>query len=176
MQWNALLSLRFLLFILIFLLLRLSCKVHRPLLSLLPFSYPSCPSSSSQLDIIWPLNGTLLWSFLSGRVSRCHEQPQLWSLHKSGSSHSTRGRKLHPVNTQTLCAQLSFSSLKHHWRSIAYPDFVWMKTAFRQWGKWPHGVRLSPRQRDHAQTAGLWTSYPCVPGVNSLVAAGVSQQ
>ncbi|TNN81860.1 hypothetical protein EYF80_007989 [Liparis tanakae] len=38
--------------------------VHQPLLSHLPFSYPSCPSSSSQLDVIWPVNGTLLCSFL----------------------------------------------------------------------------------------------------------------
>lgn len=139
-----------------------------------PSPTPSCPSSSSQSDIFWPLNGTLLRPFLGGCVSRCHEQPHLWSLHKCGSSHSTWGRKLHPANTQTLSAQLSFSSLEHHWRSIACPDFVWMTTAFRQWGKWPHGVRPSPRQRDHAQTAGLWTSYPCVPGVNSLVAAGVN--
>ncbi|XP_051816202.1 methylated-DNA--protein-cysteine methyltransferase isoform X1 [Acanthochromis polyacanthus] len=41
--------------------------------------------SSSQLDIIWPVNGTLLCSFLSGHPSRCHEQPQHWSLHKQGS-------------------------------------------------------------------------------------------
>ncbi|KAF0027600.1 hypothetical protein F2P81_020341 [Scophthalmus maximus] len=60
-------------------------KVHQPLLSLLPFSYPSRPSSSSQPDIIWPVNGTLLCLFLSGRRSRCHEQPQHWSLHKQGS-------------------------------------------------------------------------------------------
>lgn len=51
-------------------------------------------------------------------VSRCHEQPQHRSLHKVGSSHSTRGRKLHPANTQTLRAQLSFrqfrAPLKEH--------------------------------------------------------------
>lgn len=153
-----------------------SYKVHQPLLSFLPFSCPSCPGSSSQLDIIWPVNGTLLCWFLSDRLSRCHEQPQHWSLHKVGSSHSTRGRKLHPVNTQTLCAQLSFGSLEHHWRSIAYPDFVWVKTGLRQRGKWPRRARLWPRRRDHARTAGLWTSYPCVPGVNSLVATRVNQQ
>ena len=112
-------------------------KVHQPPLSFLPFSCPSCPSSSSQLDVIWPVNGTLLCSLLSGRLSRCHEQPQHWSLHKVGSLHSAQGCKLHPANTQTLCAQLSFSSLEHHWRSIAYPDFVWVKTSFRQRGKWP---------------------------------------
>lgn len=55
--------------------------------------------------------------------------------------------------------------------SIAFPDFVWMKTAFRQWGKWPHSSWPWPRRGDHTRTAGLWTSYPCVPGVNSLVAA-----
>lgn len=46
--------------------LQFSCKVQQPLLSLLPFSFSSCPSSSSQSDIIWPVNGTLLWLFLGG--------------------------------------------------------------------------------------------------------------
>ena len=92
------------------------------------------------------------------------------------SSYSTRGRKLHPANTQTLCAQLSFGSLEHHWRSVACPDFVWVKTGFWQRGKWPRGARLWPRRRDHARTAGLWTYYPGVPGVNSLVATRVNQQ
>lgn len=98
------------------------------------------------------------------------------SLHKAASSHRTRGRKLHPVNTQTLCAQLSFSSLEHHWRSIAYPDLVWVRIGSGQRGMWPRGARPWPRRRDHARTAGLWTSYPCAPGVNSLVAARVNQQ
>lgn len=33
---------------------------------ILPFYCPSCLSSSSQLDIIWPVNGTLLCLLLSG--------------------------------------------------------------------------------------------------------------
>lgn len=113
---------------------------------------------------------------LSGRLSRCYEQPQHQSLHEVGSSHSTQGRKLHPANTQTLCAQVSLDSFEHHWRSMAYPDFVSEKTGLRQRGKWPCGARPWPRRRDHAWTAGLWTSYPCVPGVNSLVATRVSQR
>jgi len=48
--------------------------------------------------------------------------------------HSTQGRKLHPANTQTLRAQLSLGSLERHWRSRACPDFVWVKTGFRQRG------------------------------------------
>lgn len=151
-------------------------QLHQPLLSLLPFSYPSCPSSSSQLDVIWPVNGTLLYAFLGGHLSRCHEQTQHWSPHKVGSSHPTRARKLRPANTQTLRAQPSLSSLGRHWRSIAYPDLVWVWTGFRQRGKWPHCAQPWPRRRDHAWTAGLWTSYPCVPGVNSLVATRVNQQ
>lgn len=43
-------------------------------------------------------------------------------------------------------------------------------------GKWPRGARPWPRRRDHTWTAGLWTPYPSVPGVNSLVAARVNQQ
>lgn len=155
----------------------LSCKVRQPLLSPLPFSYPSCPSSS-QLDVIWPVNGTLLYSFLSGHVSRCREQQHLWSLQMAASSQWTWGRKLHPANTQTLCAQLSFGSLGHHWRSKACPLFPSLFFLFerRLLAVGPRGAWPWPSRRDHERPAGLWTYYPCVPGVNSLVAAGVNRQ
>lgn len=121
----------------IFFFFFLSCKVRQPLLSPLPFSYPCCPSSS-QLDVIWPVNGTLLYSFLSGHVSRCREQQHLWSLQMAASSRWTWGRKLHPANTQTLCAQLNFGSLGHHWRSIAcplfFPCFFCLNEDFQRWG------------------------------------------
>lgn len=43
-------------------------------------------------------------------------------------------------------------------------------------GSGPHAARPWPRRRDQARPAGLWTSYPGAPEVNSLMATGVNQQ
>lgn len=138
-----------------------------------------CPSPTLPVRALhrsWTSSGPWMahcYAFSSvGRMSRCHEQPHLWSPRKAGSPHSARGCKLHPANTQTLRAQLSPGSFEHHWKEQNISWFCLNEDRLSGGGgKWPRGARPWPRRRDHAWTAGLWTSYPCVPGVNSLVTA-----